>query len=264
MKKKIFAFALSVLFVLPAVRLSAADDGLTGLQIADKIEASNVSSKGLVTKAVLELKNIASQDAEKRGCIMESVSENGLKKAAFRFTDSSYRGTTFLTLDKDGGDKITYIYLASVGSPRQIEASDRENNFVDTDFSNEDLGGSNTADYTYTRLADKKIGDMDCYFLEKAPKNKSSKYSKYQMLVDKTSFIPVMVKAFDKTGRLVKTIKMDNIKKVSESIYVPYGITVVDVDKKHSSVITVTQAAEKQVNKGNFNKNKMDMKWPEE
>jgi hypothetical protein len=57
---------------------------------------------------------------------------------------------------------------------------------------------------------------------------------------------------------------MDNIKKVSDSIYVPYGITVVDVDKKHSSVITVTQAAEKQVNKGNFNKNKMDMKWPEE
>ena len=264
MKKTIFAGFLSIVFAVPAALFAAADTGLTGLQIADRVEAANVSDKGLVTRAALELKDLASQSSEKRDCVMVSLSENGLKKTIFRFTDSSYKDTTFLTLDREDKEKTIYIFLKSVGSPRQIESSDRENNFVDTDFSNEDLGGSNTADYTYTRLEDKKIDGMDCYFLEKMPKSKTSKYSKYQMLIDKATNIPVMVKAFNKEGRLVKTIKMDGVKKIAEEIYVPFSITVVDVDKKHSSVISVKDAAEKAVNKGYFNKNKMDMKWSEE
>jgi hypothetical protein len=261
MKKKILAVVLGAFFAAPFSAFAAGDAGLTGLQIADRVEAANVSSKGVVTKAALELKDISSGAVETRNCIMVGMTENGFKKTIFRFTDSSYRGTTFLTIDKEDRSKVIYLFLKSVGSPRQIEASDRENNFVDTDFSNEDLGGSNTADYTYTRLEDKKAGEMDCFFVEKAPKSGSSKYSKYQMLIDKATYIPVMVRAFNRDGRLVKTIKMDNIKKIAEGINVPFGIIVVDVDKKHSSSISVKEAVEKVVGAGYFNKNKMDAKW---
>jgi outer membrane lipoprotein-sorting protein len=264
MKKKIAMTLLCPLLFAAVVLAAPAADALTGLQIADKVESSNISQKGLVTKGVLELKDLASKDTEKRSFVMAGLSENGLKKMLFKFTDSSYKGTAFLSLEKDDREKTIYIFLKSVGSPRQVEASDKENNFVDTDFSNEDLGGSNTAEYVYKRLEDKKSGDLDCYMIEKTPRLKSSKYGKYVVLVDKATFIPVAAKAFSPDGRVIKTIRMDNIKKIADGVFVPYTITVTDVDKKHESTVTVREAVEKDVNRGYFNKNKMDMKLAEE
>jgi len=259
---KIVLFSLITLFLFASPFLNAADK-LTGKDISVLMDKAN-SSTGTVTKGVLELKDLKSGSVEKRTYITISGLEQGLKRMLFKFIDSSYKGTAFLTVENKGGSKVQYVYLSSMGSPRQVEASDKESNFLDTDVTNEDLGGGNSGDYTYERLEDKTVDGMDCYHIERIPVNKKSKFSKYSVIIDKKSLLAVQVKAYSKDNRLVKTIKADEIKKVREGLYVPARLTVTNIPDKHETGIKILDVKEKAVNAGYFNKNRMGKTLEEE
>lgn len=237
---------------------------LTGEQIAQKVHDTNKSAAGIVLKGRMTLSDAAGGSAESRAIVLLAYTNNGLTSGLFRFTDSSYRGTTMLTFERSGKENLQYLYLPSVGSPRQIEGSDREKNFVDTDFSNEDLGGSRISDYTYNKLPDKKAGNLDCYVIERFPKSRSSKYSKHVVTIDKATLVPVEVQFYAKSGRIVKTMRAAGIKQISSSIHVPMYLEVVDIEKKHRTVINISSAQEKNINRGYFNRNRLNMQWAEE
>jgi hypothetical protein len=259
--KKTIASAVLVLGL--AVCLQAADE-LTGQQIIEKFQAANLSAKGVVSKAEFVLKDLTTGNTEKRKIISISVSENGLKRMVFRFLDSINKGTTFYSVEKPDKTKVSYIFLKSIGSARQVESSDKEKNFIDTDIANEDMGGSDISDYIYTRLEDKKIGDLDCYQIEKVPVNKNSKFEKHVVFIDKASMVAVASKSWGKDGRVVKTIKQEDIRKIGEGVYMACKTSVTDIERKHSTEINAIETVEKDVNKGYFNKNKLDVKWSEE
>ncbi len=241
-----------------------AQDTLTGEEIAKKAHSVNKSSSGIVLKGQISMKNMESGSAESRKAVVMTVTKGGQSQALIRFTDSSYSGTTMLTVEREGKDNLQYLYLPSVGSPRQIEGSDRENNFVDTDFSNEDLGGSRIADYNYKRLADQKSGEADCYVIERLPKSSSSKYSRHVVVIDKATMIPLSVQFYGKSGRVIKTMRAGQIKNIGNSINIPMYLEVIDIQKKRQTTLSVSSAQEKAVNQGYFNRNRMSSKWAEE
>ena len=237
---------------------------LSGRDIALKVHDSNKSAAGIVLKGQMILKNLKSGSSESRSVVALSVRNGGLSKSLFRFTDSSYSGTTFLTLERSGSDNLQYLYLRSVGSPRQIEGSNREDSFVDTDLSNEDLGGSRVDDYNYKRLPDQNIGGKECYVLERYPKSTSSNYSKHIVIIDRATMLPLSVKSYGRSGRVVKTMRSGQFQKVGGAIYVPMYMKVVDIEKKHETLLRVKNAVEKQINRGYFNRNRMNMRWAEQ
>jgi len=227
------------------------------------VHDTNKSSQGIVLKGKMTLSAVGGGSPESRSMILLAFDKDGLANGVFRFTDSSYRGTTMLTVERKGQENLQYLYLPSVGSPRQIEGSDREKNFVDTDFSNEDLGGSRISDYTYNRLPDRKAGTYDCYMIERFPKNKSSKYSKHVVTIDKATMIPIDVQFYAKSGRVVKTMRASNIRQIGGNVRVPMNLQIVDIEKRHQTVIDISVAQEKNVNRGYFNKNRLNMQWAE-
>jgi len=258
--KKILIVLLGIL-LLPIYTYTK---DLTGRDIAKLVDAANQSKKGLVIKGTMILKYLKSKNIEQRKYCMLSTKVNNLKRTLFRFESSSYKGTTFLTIEKPGKKKIQYLYLKSIGSPRQVESSDKENNFIDTDIANEDLGGININDYNYKRLPDRKIGDTACYVIERYPKSKSSKYKKHTVIIDKKKLVPIAVKAYSKEGRLVKTIRSSNIRKIGNNIFYPFETIITDIQKKHQTIVKIESAKEKTVNRGYFNKNRMNRRWNEE
>jgi len=262
MKRRLIPVLSSVLLL--AAGLLSAQDNMSGEQIARKAHESNKSSMGILLKGKMTLAGVGGGASDNRSVVLITYNKNGLSKGLVRFIDSSYRGTTMLTEERKGRDNLQYLYLPSVGSPRQIEGSDREKNFVDTDFSNEDLGGSRIEDYTYKRLADKKAGSYDCYVIERYPRKSSSRFSRHVVTIDKSSMLPVEVKFYARSGRLVKNMKAGNIKQVNGSINVPMHMEVVDIEKRHRTVIDVSTAQEKNINRGYFNRNRMSMQWAEQ
>ena len=260
--KRLTSLILTTVFVC-AVSVTNAQDNLTGEQIAQRVHDANKSASGLVMKGTLTIKNMAGGASESRSAIVLTVRQDGQSRALIRFTSSSYSGTTMLTIERAGKENLQYLYLPSVGSPRQIEGSDKEKNFVDTDFSNEDLGGSRVSDYRYNRLADQNFGGSDCYVIERFPKSSSSKYGKHVVAIDKSTLLPVSVQFYGKSGRVVKTMKASQVRKVG-SVNVPMYLEVTDIEKKRQSILNVTDAQEKKVNAGYFNRNRMSARWAEE
>ncbi len=250
--------------LLSLVGLASAQDNLSGEEIAKKAHSVNKSASGIFLKGQLSMKNMVNGSTESRKAVVLTVTKGGLTQALIRFTDSSYSGTTMLTVERPGKDNLQYLFLPSVGSPRQIEGSDRENNFVDTDFSNEDLGGSRIADYNYKRLADQKAGASDCYVIERLPKSSSSKYSKHIVVIEKATMIPLSVQFYGRSGRVVKTMRAGQIKNIGNNINIPMYLEVVDIEKKRQTVLSVTAAEEKVLNQGYFNRNRMSAKWAEQ
>jgi len=255
---------LIILLTLSILPISTYAKNLTGRDIAKMVDTANQSEMGLVIKGSMILKDLTSRDIEKRKYCNLSTKVNGLTRTLFRFESSSYKGTTFLTIEKPNKKNIQYLYLKSIGSPRQVESSDKENNFLDTDIANEDLGGVNINEYNYKRLPDRKIGDIDCYVIEQYPKSKSSKYQKHTIIVDKKRLTPIAVKAYNKGGRLVKTIRENDIRKIGKNIFYPFEMIITDIQKKHQTIVKLESAKEKIINRGYFNKNRMNRSWTEE
>lgn len=260
--KKVISL-ISAALILSAVSSAGAQDSLTGEQIAQKVHDNNKSASGLVLKGALTMKDMTTGASESRNAVLITVTQDGQSRALIRFTSSSYSGTTMLTLERAGKENLQYLYLPSVGSPRQIEGSEKEKNFVDTDFSNEDLGGSRITDYTYNRLADQNIGGSACYVIERFPKNSSSKFSKHVITIDRATLVPLNAQFYGRSGRVIKIMKAGQIKKTG-SVNVPMSLEVTDLEKKRQSVLNVADAQEKKVNQGYFNRNRMNTKWAEE
>ncbi len=260
--KKIIALIFTASLVC-AVSVLNARDSLSGEEIAKKVHDANRSASGLVLKGTLTMKDMTNGSSESRNAIVLTLKQGGQSRALIRFTSSSYSGTTMLTIERKGRDNLQYLYLPSVGSPRQIEGSDRENNFVDTDFSNEDLGGSRIKDYTYKRLEDRNIGGNDCYVIERYPKSTSSKFSKHVVVIDKATMIPLNVQFYGKSGRVIKTMRAAQVRKIG-SVNVPMYLEVTDIVKKRQSILNVKDAREKNINRGYFNRNRMGSRWAEE
>jgi outer membrane lipoprotein-sorting protein len=260
--KKTISLILTSMLICIAAGINA-QDNLTGDQIAQKVHDANKSTSGLVIKGTLTMKNMASGATDSRSAVLITVKQDGQNRALIRFTSSSYSGTTMLSIERAGKENLQYLYLPSVGSPRQIEGSDREKNFVDTDFSNEDLGGSRIADYKYNRLPDQNIAGSDCYVIERFPKSSSSKYSKHVVIIDKATLLPVSVQFYAKSGRMVKTMKAAQVKRIG-GVNVPMYLEVTDIENRRQSVLTVADAQEKKVNTGYFNRNRLNVKWAEE
>jgi hypothetical protein len=175
--KRIQTGIAALVFAASFTAVQAQD--LSGRDIAQRVHDANKSAVGLVLKGAMSLKNLKNNSTENRAVMALSVRQGGLSKSLFRFTDSTYSGTTFLTIERRGSDNLQYLFLKSVGSPRQIEGSDREKSFVDTDLSHEDLGGSQVDDYNYNRLANVKADGRDCYVIERMPKRRNSNFSKH-------------------------------------------------------------------------------------
>lgn len=263
MKKIVSMVVFAVLFIIAGQLLYSSDKDLTGLEIIEMSNKANQSTKGLVKKGVMELVNLETQKKETRKFIILLKKTKEGERSMFRFLDSTYSGTTFLSIKK-GDESLMYIFLKSIGSPRQVEGSDKEATFVDTDITNEEMSGGITKDYDYKRLKDKKVGENECYVIERYPKSKNSKYSKHVVFIDKKRLKTLLMKSYNKENRVVKTIKQEKIKQITDNIYDVTEITVTDIEKKHTTILKISEIYEKDINLAYFSKERMGKKWAEE
>ncbi len=70
-----------------------------------------------------------------------------------RFTyPNDIAGTGFLVWEHPGGDDERFLYLPALGRVRRIAGSERQESFVGSDFTYEDIGGRELEDYAYALL----------------------------------------------------------------------------------------------------------------
>ena len=240
-------------------KANAATDGR---MIADKMDQSNRPRQDLLVFAVMTLKS-GDSVSDTRKVILKTKTYGDVQRALFRFMDSLKRGTTFLTIEHQGRDNEQYLYLPSMGRPRQVATADRQNDFEDTDVTNEELGGRKVDDYTYQRRKDETIRNREAYVVVAVSKNANARFPRYMAWVDRETFVPLQVKTYNKDNKLQKVTVAGDVRKVG-SVHLPFNMVTKDLLRDHTTVLGVREAgADTGLNETLFDKNKMDTTWKE-
>jgi len=68
-----------------------------------------------------------------------------------RFTyPNDIKGTAFLVWEHPNADDERFLYLPALGRVRRIAGGEKQESFIGSDLSYEDIGGRELADYTYS------------------------------------------------------------------------------------------------------------------
>jgi len=159
-----------------------------------------------------------------------------------RFTyPNDINGTGFLVWENPDGDDERFLYLPSLGRVRRIAGNETQDSFVGSDFTYEDIGGREFADYTYKLLDETSTWTAPdgtahpAYRLESRAKAQSARFPRVVSLIRKDNFVVVHAEIHNKRDELQKTF---DVKKLAND----FGITFDSVKTgKFADALTISR-----------------------
>ena len=151
------------------------------------------------------------------------------------------QGTGFLTWDYDelNKDDDKWLYLPAIKKTRRISGSSaKQDYFMGSDFTYDDMGSRNVDEDTHTLLGEETVDGQKCWKLESLPKDKRDIYSRKTALIRQDCLIPVRVEYYDKMGKLHRRLEMSDIAKV-EGFWVARKMHMTNVQTEHQTVLEI-------------------------
>lgn len=200
--------AMALLMTSPAQLLAQApDDGLTAKAIMDKV--TNQDRMGFDAGEARMKLTIQNKKGQKR---IRTVNSKSIKVDGARWTLVTFlepvdvAGTKMLSKEVKDGSDIQYLYLPGLKEKRRIAGSAKNDSFMGTDFSYNDLEQKSIEDSQHVRQPDAQHSGIDCFKIESTPADGESEYSKLEVWVDKQDYLPLKIYFYDKKGNHHKTL----------------------------------------------------------
>jgi hypothetical protein len=148
--------------------------------------------------------------------VMENLRrrKNGQLQSIMRFrSPQDVAGTAFLMLERDKGESEQHIYLPGLRRTRRIVGREREGSWMGSDISYSDFERRDVRASVQKRLPDEDVGGVKTYVIESTPKKDSgSTYSKVETWVRQDNYLPLRIRFYDKSGKLLKTFYTKRIR----------------------------------------------------
>jgi hypothetical protein len=142
-------------------------------------------------------------------------------RTLIRFTyPNDIRNTAFLVWEHPAADDERFLYLPALGRVRRIAGEEKQESFVGSDLSYEDIGGRDTADYVYT-FADQNAAwtardgaSLPAWSLESRARDAAATYPRSVSLVLKDRFIVVHAETFNRRNERAKVFDVKRLERV--------------------------------------------------
>ncbi|MCJ2163392.1 MULTISPECIES: outer membrane lipoprotein-sorting protein [unclassified Pseudodesulfovibrio] len=137
------------------------------------------------------------------------------KKSVMVFCEpADVRKTAFLSWEYDDVDREEdkWLYMPAMKKTRRISGASRNEYFMGTDFTYDDMGKRNVDEDTHRLLGEESVMGHDCWKIESIPVDPEDMYTKRILWVDKEALVLVQAQYFDKDG-LLKIFRALNIQK---------------------------------------------------
>ncbi len=233
MKLRLKVYILTILVFLFFINIASA---LTVDEIMDKTEES--APDFTTQKAISEMILIDQEGKEEiREMIMFSQKEEEDKTSSLmRFlSPKSVKGVTLLNIKS--GEKI-YLYMPAYDKPRRIAGSSKQEKFMGTDLSYEDI----SMDYEDKEYEKKLLDEKDSeYIIEVIPSGEDISYKKIILTVDKERFYVKKVEFYDMSENLSKTLEIDKVQIDENEKITPMEIVFTDIEENHKTKIVIKE-----------------------
>ncbi|MBD3344957.1 MAG: outer membrane lipoprotein-sorting protein [Chitinivibrionales bacterium] len=215
--------------MLVALIAAAPSFALTGEEILEKMD-QNRNHTTISYKGIMEIHI----DDEVRTKQMSAKAMAGKKeKAIVTFLNPADEGTKYLMID----DKL-WIYFPEEEDVVKISGHMLKEGMMGSDVSYEDaLESDKLSDkYDIQRVGEETIDGYDCYVIKLDAKVKDVPYFKRKMWVTKSNFVQIKEEMYAKSGKLLKTSRTLEIKKIGDRDF-PVKVEMVNKLRKNSKTI---------------------------
>jgi hypothetical protein len=142
-------------------------------------------------------------------------------KSLVRFTyPNDIKNTAFLVWEHAGADDERFLYLPALGRVRRIAGEEKQQSFVGSDLTYEDIGGRDTSDYAFA-FADQNASwnapdgsKQPAWMLESRAKDPKVDYPRSTSVVLKDSFIVVHADIFNARNERAKVFEVKRLERV--------------------------------------------------
>jgi len=204
---------------------------LTGDEILKKAEDALNAPKDRTVKQRMIL--IKSDGSEKERSII-AYQRGSDKRLVIFLAPADVKGVGFLSLSEEQ----MYLYLPAFRKVRRIASHIKNEDFMGTDFSYEDMSETEFTD-EYSAKLEKE--EENQYILELEPRSKADvSYSKLRMWIDKKTFVPVKTEYFSKQGNLIKRSVTENIKNM-DGYWFPMKWTMETLKSGHRTILEMLE-----------------------
>jgi hypothetical protein len=163
-----------------------------------------------------------------------------------RFTSpNDIRGTSFLVWEHPGGDDERFLFLPALGRVRRIAGAEKQESFVGSDLSYEDIGGRDLADYIYAFSAENATwtapdGSVHpVWALESRARDAQAAFPRSVSLVLKDRFIVVHGDVFNRRDERAKVFDVRRLERV-DGIWTVLDLVVVNEREKTRTELATT------------------------
>lgn len=215
---------------------------ITGLEIMTK-EDQRDKGKDLNSTSVFRLINKRGQQRIRNTVYYwkDWYGKDGFDEKTLIFFNSppEVEGTGFLNWSymDIAKDDDQWLYLPALKKIKRISGSDKEDSFMGTDFTFDDMGDRQVAEDVHTLIREEPYKGRQCYVVESIPKEKDYIYSKKIAWVDKQEWIIHKVDFYDRKTRFMKTFLVQWVK--VQDIWVRKLMEMSNVQTGHRTIIEV-------------------------
>ena len=212
-------------FLLVALILNSSS--LTADKILKKVEETLRAPKDAVAEVTMILQD---KTDEKKVRKVKMWSKEDDKRLIRFLSPEDVKGVGFLSL----GEKEMYLYMPAFHKIRRIASHVKNESFMGTDFSYDDIAQSKYSDDFKPTL---KGETEKQYILELLRKPDSDvDYKKLIMFVNKSNFVPDSIQFFDQKGKLKKVMRNLEVKKI-KGYWTTTVVEMEDVINKHKTTM---------------------------
>ena len=150
-------------------------------------------------------------------------------------------GTGYLSFsyDDEAKDDDIWLYLPAMKRTRRITGSGKNDDFMGTDFTYEDMGSRSLAKDTFTLTGDETVDGAPCWVVEARSKDSRDPYGRRVVRVRKDSYVLSAVDYYDRQDRPLKTLRVSGIQQI-DGIWTALKMEMTNLQSKHSTVIEMS------------------------
>ncbi len=237
---------LLVVVALVIVAGFSANAQLTGKQIVEK--AYNIPT-GDDQTSILTMTLTNKQGKQRIRKIKQFSKDMGDIEKSIMFFQSpaDVKNTSFMnwSYDSDKSDD-QWIYLPALKKTKRISSDSKNDYFMGSDFTYDDLGDRKLEADNHKLLKEETINGHACYVVESVSKDEEYMYSKTKTWIRKDNFVGMKKEFYDEDNELLKILSIKKVDKIA-GFWVITHSEMKNVQKNHTTSMNLSDV---QVNTG--------------
>ena len=140
--------------------------------------------------------------------------------------------------DEEGKDDDTWLYMPKSGKERRISGSDKDNYFMGTDFTYDDIGDRDLTKEDFNLLGEESIEGNLCWKIECIPHDKTERSSRRIYWIRKDCYVCQKGELYNRQNKLERVLTISDISQI-DGIWTAKKMFMENLASGHSTLMEV-------------------------